>query len=116
MSRRRDNEGPPIRPSGTGAGWHQYLTLAGLAVVVFVSIQNWNETRKLQQAFDQRFGSVDSKLTALGTRVDQAARQAAPQRPSGPDPNKVYAVKTDSAPSEGPKTAPVVIAEFSDFQ
>src|SRR5262245_20893511 len=115
MSRRRDNEGPAIRPSGSGAAWHQFLTLAGLAVAVVFSIVNWNETRKLQAAFDQRFGSVDSKLTAIGTRVDQAARQAPPQR-SGPDPNKVYAVKTDSAPSEGPKSAPVVIAEFSDFQ
>jgi protein-disulfide isomerase len=115
MSRRRDNEGPAIRPSGTGGGWHQFLTLAGLAVAVVFSIVNWNETRKLQQAFDQRFGSFDTKLSQLGTKVDQAARQAAPQ-PRGPDPNKVYAVKTDTAPAEGPKSAPVVIAEFSDFQ
>jgi len=114
MSRR--SEGPAIRPSGSGAGWQQYLTLAGLAVTVVFSIQNWNETRALQQAFDQRFGSVDTKLAALGTKVDQAARQAAPPQRTGPDPNKVYAVKTETAPSEGPKSAPVVIAEFSDFQ
>jgi protein-disulfide isomerase len=104
-----------MRSSGTGTGWYQLATLAGLAVVVFVSIQNWNETRKLQTALGERFGAVDTKLVQLATKVDQAGRQAPPQQ-RGPDPNKVYQVKTDNAPSEGPKSAPVIIAEFSDFQ
>ena len=102
-----------MRPSG--AGWPQLVSLAGLAVVLFFSIQNWNETRKLQTTLGERFGAVDSRLTQLATKVDQAVRQAPPPQ-RGPDPNKVYQVRTDSAPSEGPKTAPIVIAEFSDFQ
>jgi protein-disulfide isomerase len=100
-----------MRPSRSAAGWQQYATLLGVAVVAFFSVQNWNETRKLQAAF----GNVDTRLTQIATKVDQAARPA-PQQQRGPDPNKVHQVKTDSAPSEGPKSAPVVIAEFSDFQ
>jgi hypothetical protein len=116
MARRYDNsEGPAMRPSGTGAGWPQLATLAGLAIVLFVGIQNWYETRKLQTSLGERFGAVDSRLAQLATKVDQAARPA-PAQQRGPDPNRVYQVRTDSAPSEGPKAAPVVIAEFSDFQ
>jgi hypothetical protein len=51
----------------------------------------------------------------MSAKVDLAARPAAP-RQTGPDPNKVYPVKIDGAPFEGPKEAPVTIAEFSDFQ
>jgi protein-disulfide isomerase len=47
--------------------------------------------------------------------VDQvASRAAAPAR--GPDPNRVYTLKTAGAPFKGPESAPVTIAEFSDFQ
>jgi len=75
----------------------------------------WNETHKMQTTLAERLAAVDSRLVALATKVEMAARPAAaPQR--GPDPNKVYQVRTDVAPSEGPRTAPVVIAEFSDFQ
>jgi hypothetical protein len=34
----------------------------------------------------------------------------------GPDPDRVYAIKTDGAPVAGPLAAAVTIAEFSDFQ
>lgn len=115
MAKRNGSEGPAMRSSGSGGGWQQLLTLVGVAGVLFVGIQNWYETRKLQTAFGERFGAVDNRLTQLATKVDQAARPAAPAQ-RGPDPNKVYQVRTDTAPSEGPKAAPVVIAEFSDFQ
>ena len=115
MSKRRDSsDGPPMKPSGSSLNWPQALTLMGLAVVIVVSIQNWNETRKLQNAFAERFGAVDNRLTMLGNQIGQGARQA--QAPRGPDPNRVYQVRTDTAPAEGPKAAPITIAEFSDFQ
>jgi len=103
-----------MRQSGPGMGWPQLATLAGLAVVLFFSVQNWNETRKMQTMLGERFGAFDTRLTQIATKVDQGARPAPAQR--GPDPNRVYQVRTDNAPSEGPKTAPIVIAEFSDFQ
>jgi protein-disulfide isomerase len=89
--------------------------MGGLAAVLFFSVQNWNDTRKLQTAFNERFGAVDTRLTQIATKVEQGARQAPPPQ-RGPDPNRVYTVRTETAPSEGPKSAPVVIAEFSDFQ
>ena len=45
----------------------------------------------------------------------EAARAARPPR-SGPDPDYNYPIKTGGAPSKGRVGAPIVIAEFSDFQ
>src|SRR5882672_3931531 len=110
MAMRGNSQGPMMRRSGSGGGWQQGLTLIGLAGVLFVGISNWNETHKMQTTLAERLAAVDSRLVALATKVEMAARPAAaPQR--GPDPNKVYQVRTDVAPSEGPRTAPVVIAE-----
>ena len=69
---------------------------------------------------DERLDSIVNAIDRAGTKVEAAAKAppapaAAPPR-SGPDPNKVYAIKTDRAPAKGPANAPVTIAEFSDFQ
>jgi hypothetical protein len=57
---------------------------------------------------------ADNRLTA---DVDRSIPQDAPAAArQGPDPNKVYTVKTEGSPFKGPKNAPVTIAEFSDFQ
>ena len=55
-------------------------------------------------------------MAALGTKVDNFAAKAAQPPRQGPDPNKVYPIKTQGSPAEGPENAPVTIAEFSDFQ
>jgi protein-disulfide isomerase len=110
-------DGPPMRRPDRGLGWTELATLAGLAIVVFVSIENWNATRALQTSLQERIGKIDDRLNQVATKVDQVGNRAAAQaQPRGPDPNKVYAVKTDGAPFQGPKAAPVTIAEFSDFQ
>ena len=110
-------EGPPVRRSGGGLGWTELATLTGLAIVAFFSFENWNATKALQATLQDRIGKLDDRLTQVATKVDQVGRgAAAAAQPRGPDPNKVYTVKTDGAPFEGPKAAPVVIAEFSDFQ
>jgi protein-disulfide isomerase len=58
-----------------------------------------------------------AKLEALDKAVQQVktAAPAAAQRPQV-DPNKVYTIATDNAPTKGPKEAKVVIVEFSDYQ
>ena len=100
---------PPMAPGG-GLGW---ATLIGIGAVLVVSLLSWTATRKLDTSLSARLGQLDSRLTQLSAKVD-AVR--APQQQRGPDPNKVYSVKTDGAPSLGPSTAPVIIAEVSDFQ
>ena len=110
-----DREGPPIRHSGITLSWSELLILVGLALVAILGFTNYNATTKLQSALSERLLNVENKLNVMSAKVDLAARPAAP-RQAGPDPNKVYPVKIDGAPYEGPKEAPVTIAEFSDFQ
>jgi hypothetical protein len=78
---------------------------------------NLYETRRQRSALEERLSVLEGQITALATKVDLASKTAPrPRPPSGPDPNKVYTVKTDGSPSQGPRSAPVTIAEFSDFQ
>ena len=85
--------------------------LAGVSALVLLSYLNWQETRRVQKTLEVRLAAMDDRLAQLGSR---AAPAAAATR--GPDPNRVYSVKTDGAPVRGPVGAPVTIVEFTDFQ
>ena len=106
----------PAPASSLPPGALGIVTVIGVAALVLVNLKLLGDTHKLQTTLDelgQRVGSVSTKVDNYAAKAAQAAQ---PPRPQGPDPNKVYQVKTQGAPAEGPESAPVVIAEFSDFQ
>ncbi len=73
-------------------------TLTGVVVMLMISLLNMRG------------------LNRLGERVDDLETQMASGAQQGPDPNRVYTIKMAGAPTKGLDTAPVTIAEFSDFQ
>ncbi|HEU4401914.1 MAG TPA: hypothetical protein VFT43_07395 [Candidatus Polarisedimenticolia bacterium] len=121
MGRRdRDHEGrqgPAMdRPSTLSPGTMRFLTLSGVAILIFMTATIWSEVRHLQSGLNDRLNRMDTRLTALTTKVESAVGKAAQPARQGPDPNRVYAVNVEKAPYKGPKAAPVTIVEFSDFQ
>jgi len=72
-----------------------------------------DDVAEIRKGLGDRLQQIETRMTQISAKLDQRAPAA---RPSGPDPNRVYTVKYDGAPSKGPAAAPVTIAEFSDFQ
>ena len=92
-------------------------TVAGLAILLFLSFQNWADGRSFRDNMVDRLSSLETRITQLSAKLDALPKTAAAPAPRrGPDPNKVYTVKTQGRPSRGPADAPITIAEFSDFQ
>ena len=94
------------------------FTLAGVVATLVISFSNWREIDRIQTSLDGKLGQIDSGLAQLAQKVDDMPSKAAPAQPArrGPDPNRVYQIKTAGAPARGPASAAVTIAEFSDFQ
>ena len=82
--------------------------LAGIVALVVISGMNWYETRRQRTELNERMAEL---VTAISTKPTSPTPRA-----TGPDPDKVYTVKTDGAPFLGPDEAPITIAEFSEFQ
>jgi protein-disulfide isomerase len=102
-----------VGPSGGGGlTWLPIVLAVGALGLGFWAA---TDVKKVKTDMAKRMADVDQRLTQMQTQVANAAK-AKPQAQQGPDPNKVYTVKTDGAPTKGNPTAPIVIAEFSDYQ
>src|SRR5687767_11462215 len=85
--------------------------LIGVVILIVLTGLNAYETRR------QRI-ELNDQMTQLAKAINSrpATSPAQPSRPTGPDPEKVYTVKTDAAPIEGSRSAPIQIVEISEFQ
>jgi protein-disulfide isomerase len=109
---RREGKDEPEGVSAAGASW--VPTALAIAALVF-AFYVWTDARRVEKDTAAHLRSTDAAITQLTTQVAAARQQQKPQ-PQGPDPNKVYPLKLDGAPARGNPSAPIVIAEFSDYQ
>lgn len=119
--RRSRATGEPQEPlthpaSARSSRWMGPAVVGGLGVLVVFAYLNLTEMRGIHGVLDARLDQIDTRLLQLSSKVEQAGTRPASVAGGGPDPNRVYAVKTDGAPFKGPAAAAITIAEFSDFQ
>ena len=92
-----------------------WLPIALSVAALGLGFVAWTDVKRVKDDTTKRLVDLDTKLMQLQTQVANAAK-AKPAPQQGPDPNKVYTVKTDGSPARGNPGAPIVIAEFSDYQ
>ncbi|HJQ98339.1 MAG TPA: hypothetical protein VJ826_08485 [Candidatus Polarisedimenticolaceae bacterium] len=112
---RREQPRPQAATGGGGTGTPGWLpTVLSIVAIVFCAFLYMDSKRAADG-----LKKVEEKITVLSTQLAsvQANRQTQQQqRPSGPDPAKVYPVNLEGAPTKGKASAPIYIAEFSDYQ
>lgn len=111
---RRSGEGAVESTPGGGGSGAQWLPVVLAVVALGLGFVAWTDAKKVKDDTGRRLADLDSRLIQLQTQVANAAKPK-PQPQQGPDPDKVYTVKADG-PTKGNPTAPIVIAEFSDYQ
>jgi len=109
-----NGESPMRGPSPGSSRWMGLAIVGGLAALILFGYLTLLEMREIHGVLNTRLDQIDTRLAQLSTKIEQAGTR--PVERSGPDPNRVYAIKTDGAPFKGPAAAPITIAEFSDFQ
>ncbi len=113
---KRQQQGEPqqnYRPSPLPRQDSQTLrlaTLGGVVALLMISFSNWREIDQIQTSLDSKLVQLQTQLAQVSTKVDnvstRAAAAPAPAR-RGPDPNRVYQIKTAGAPFKGPVSAPI---------
>lgn len=94
-------------------------TLAGVVGLLMISFSNLRALDTLEDRLDDKLDRVEDRLARVGTTQVQAQATPAAEAPPprrGPDPAKVYPIKTANSPTKGAANAAITIAEFSDFQ
>jgi protein-disulfide isomerase len=112
--RRGGEGGAESAGANGGGGGINWLPLVLAIVALGLGFVAWTDGKRIKDDTTRRLVDIDQKLIQLQTQVANAAK-AKPAPQQGPDPNKVYTVRTDG-PTKGNPKAPVVIAEFSDYQ
>ncbi len=109
----QSGEGPPGdlgAPPGRGVDPLSLATLIVVVAVLVISFASWRDVDRIDRRLGERLDRLEARMDQAGMRAPIQAAQR------GPDPNRVYTVRTDGAPVRGKAGAPVTIAEFSDFQ
>jgi len=83
----------------------------GIVAVLAACGASPEDVRELREG--QR--KILAKLDELQKSLEQGGRPPA-AAPTRPDPSKVYSIPAGDSPSKGPAEAPVLLAEFADFQ
>jgi len=99
--------------SKTGGDSLRTGLLIGVVALLMISFSNWREISRIQTSLDTQLSQIQKQMGEISTKVNTVS---APPAQRGADPNKVYKVNTAGSPAKGPADAPIVIAEFSDFQ
>ena len=120
MARRKRPQNTPQKPpppARQGRDPVALWTLIAVAIVLVISALNLQAAKRIQSEFDGKLRRLEDRIARVSDKITSPPAQPAATPPRrGPDPNRVYPIKTAGRPSKGPATAPVTIAEFSDFQ
>lgn len=114
-NQKQTSDAPPALPPKSGLDPLGLATLAGVVGVLMISFSSLRAIDSLETRLDDKLDQVEDRIAQIGTAQAAPAAATPPQR-RGPDPNRVYEIKTAGAPSKGAANAPITIAEFSDFQ